>query len=128
MSDKKKKDGGINIDLGLGGLFNGIEKLVDLAGKLQDAGGEINKEGSIDLDGLKKGMKGVYGFSVKNATGGKTVVEPFGNIKKTPKDLKLKKFGNLLQMFLMKKTKLWLLLKCRVSVRKTLNWNLKAIF
>ena len=56
MSDKKKKDGGINIDLGLGGLFNGIEKLVDLAGKLQDAGGEINKEGSIDLDGLKKGI------------------------------------------------------------------------
>jgi len=89
MSDKKKNDSGINIDLGLGGLFNGIEKLVDLASKLQEAGGEINKEGNIDLDGLKKGMKGVYGFSVKNATGGKTVVEPFGNIKKTPKGPKV---------------------------------------
>jgi len=94
MSDKKKKDGGLNIDLGLGGLgglFDGIGKLVDLAEKLQDAGGEIKKEGSIDLDGLKKGMKGVYGFSVKSAAGGKTVVEPFGNIKKTPKGPKVEK-------------------------------------
>jgi len=30
-------------------------------------------------------MKGVFGFSVKTATGGKSVVESFGNIKKTTK-------------------------------------------
>jgi len=30
-------------------------------------------------------MKGVFGFSVKSAVGGKPVVEPFGNIKRTPK-------------------------------------------
>jgi len=30
-------------------------------------------------------MKGVFGFSVKTAVGGKPIVEPFGNIKKTPK-------------------------------------------
>ena len=29
-------------------------------------------------------MKGVFGVSVKTAVGGKTVVEPFGNVKKTP--------------------------------------------
>jgi len=89
MEEKKKKDESVNIDFGigklsLGGLFEGIEKLVDLAADVKEAGGEIKEEGEIDLSHLKKGMKGVFGFSVKTATGGKPVVEPFGNIKKTP--------------------------------------------
>ena len=89
MEEKKKKDESANIDFGigklsLGGLFEGIEKLVDLAADVKEAGGEIKEEGEIDLSHLKKGMKGVFGFSVKTATGGKPVVEPFGNIKKTP--------------------------------------------
>ncbi len=91
MARKKepKKDESLDIDfgigkIGLGGLFSGIEKLVDLAANLKEAGGEIRKEGEIDLSHLKKGMKGVFGFSVKNMAGGKPVVEPFGNIKKTP--------------------------------------------
>lgn len=79
--------------IGLGGLFSGIEKLIDLAADLSakggEAGGEINKEGEIDLGHLKKGMKGVFGFSVKTAGSGKTIVEPFGNIKKTPKGPKV---------------------------------------
>ncbi|MGD8779219.1 MAG: Hsp20/alpha crystallin family protein [Ignavibacteria bacterium] len=86
----KKEDESFNIDLGignlnLGGIFKGIENLVDLAEKLNKEGGEIKKEGNIDLSHLKKGMNGIFGFSVKTATGGKTVVESFGNIKKTPK-------------------------------------------
>ena len=86
---KGKEDEGLNIDfgigtLGLGGLFKGIENLVDLAAKLKESGGEINKEGEIDLSNLKKGMKGVFGFSVKTAVGGKPVVESFGNVRKTP--------------------------------------------
>lgn len=92
MADKKKTpndDNGFDFDLGigkfnLGGLFKGIEKLVDLSNKINEAGGALNKEGEIDLSHLKNGMKGVFGFSIKTASEGKTVVEPFGNIKKTP--------------------------------------------
>lgn len=91
--ERKKKDKekeGLDVDfgigkLGLGGVFKGVEKLIDLAAQLKEAGGEIKKEGEFDLSHLKEGMKGVFGFSIKTATGGKTVVEPFGNIKKTPK-------------------------------------------
>ena len=92
MAKEKKKDEeeGLDIDFGIGkltvgGLFKGIEKLVDLAAKLEEAGGEIKKEGEIDLSHLKEGMKGVFGFSVRTMAGGKPVVEPFGNIRKTPK-------------------------------------------
>ena len=95
--DKKKKDEeneGFDVDfgmgkLGLGGIFKGIGDLVDMASKLKDAGGEINKEGEIDLSNLKKGMKGVFGVSIKTAVGGKPVVEPFGNVRKTPQGPKV---------------------------------------
>ena len=90
----KKAEDAFNIDFGignlkLGGLFNGIEKLVDLASELEKAGGEIKKEGEIDLGNLKDGMKGVFGFSIKTAMGGRPVVEHFGNIKKTPRGAKV---------------------------------------
>ena len=55
--------------LGFGSLFKGIEKLVDLASKLEQTGA-INREGEMNLDHLKKGMKGVYGFTIKSAVGG----------------------------------------------------------
>ncbi len=84
---EEKED--LNIDLGvgklsLGGIFKGIENLIDLAAKLKEAGGQINREGEVDLSHLKEGMKGVFGFSVKTAVGGEPVVESFGNFKKTP--------------------------------------------
>ncbi|MEI6613435.1 MAG: Hsp20/alpha crystallin family protein [Chrysiogenales bacterium] len=83
--ENKKKVAANGFDFGLGGLLGGIEKLVDLAQKLQESGGEVKKEGEFDLSHLKKDMKGVFGFSVKSMAGGKPIVEPFGNIKKTPK-------------------------------------------
>jgi HSP20 family protein len=75
--------------LGLGGLFKGIEKLIDLAGKVTEEGGEVQKEGTIDLEHLKKGMKGVYGFTIKSVVGEGPKVETFGNIKKTPEGPKV---------------------------------------
>jgi len=82
---KKREDEGLNIDFGLGGLFKGIENLIDLATEIGKESGEIKKEGKIDLSHLKEGMKGVYGFSIKTAMGGGPIFESFGNIKKTPK-------------------------------------------
>ena len=83
----KKDDAGFDL-FGLGGLFKGIEKLVDLAGKLEENGG-ISKEGEINFDHPKKGMKGVYGFTINTAGGGIPKVETFGNIKKTPEGPKV---------------------------------------
>ena len=83
MTKKKKmEEEGLDIDLGIGrlsigGLFKGIEKLIDLAAELEETGGEIKKEGEIDLSHLKKVMKWVFGFSIKTAVGGKSIVEPF---------------------------------------------------
>ncbi len=69
----------------LGGLFTGIEKLVDLATHLKEEEGEIKKEGEIDLSQIKEGMKGIFGVSIKSGLGGKPIFESFGNIKKTTK-------------------------------------------
>jgi len=88
-NQKEGKKSEVDFDLfGLGGLFKGIEKLVDLAGKLEDKGG-ISKEGEINFDHLRKGMKGVYGFTINTAGGGSPKVETFGNIRKTPEGPKV---------------------------------------
>jgi len=86
--NKDKKEEAAFELFGLGGLFKGIEKLVDLAGKLEEKGG-ISKEGEINFDHLRKGMKGVYGFTINTAGGGSPKVETFGNIKKTPEGPKV---------------------------------------
>lgn len=86
--NKEKKDEAAFELFGLGGLFKGIEKLVDLAGKLEEKSG-ISKEGEFNLDHIKKGMKGVYGFTINTAGGGAPKVETFGNIKKTPEGPKV---------------------------------------
>jgi len=74
--------------INLGGLFKGFGKLVDLAEKLEEAGGEMKKQGEFKVKGMKD-LKGVYGFSIKTGIGkdGREtpIVEPFGNIKKTPR-------------------------------------------
>ena len=82
---KQNKD--LDFGFNLGGIFEGIEKLIDLAAEVKKQGGEINKEGNInfDLGNIKKGATGVYGFSIKTAASGEPVVESFGNIRNTPK-------------------------------------------
>jgi HSP20 family protein len=53
-----------NKDLGFGGLFKGLENLIELATKLQENKGILNEEGEMNI---KKGMKGVYGFTINTA-------------------------------------------------------------
>jgi HSP20 family protein len=91
MNENGNKDQNQDSDFdlfGLGSLFKGIEKLVDLADKLEEKGG-VSSEGKINLDHLKKGMKGVYGFTINTAGGGRPKVKTFGNIKKTPEGPKV---------------------------------------
>jgi len=91
MAKEKKKKGEkpTKIDFGLGkigfgGLFTGIGNLIDLAAKLAEEGKELKKEFK-GVTPTGKEFKGVYGFSVKTLADGKPIVEPFGNIKRTPK-------------------------------------------
>lgn len=84
--EKKKVKEKEGLDIGplgasFGGLFKGLEGLIDLAAKAAEKHGEIKKEG--DIKGLGKGAKGVYGFSIRTLAGG-PVIERFGNIRETP--------------------------------------------
>lgn len=84
----KREPKGFDFGIGkisLGGLVEGMEKLFDLANRLKEAGGEVVKEGEIDLSNIKKGMKAMYGISLKGTVGGKPIIETFGNVKHTPK-------------------------------------------
>jgi HSP20 family protein len=84
MTKKEEKDE-IEIDFGVGkisfgGLFKGLGNLIDLASKMSEEG--VEKRGEIK--GLPKGVKGVYGFSIRTLAG-KPVIESFGNIRETAK-------------------------------------------
>lgn len=70
--------------LGLGGLFRGLGDLLEKVGELAETGQELRREGTIDGLGGKKGVQGVYGFTVKFGGLGRDPVrvEPFGNLKK----------------------------------------------
>lgn len=82
VMEKRERKSGINIDLGLGGIFRGIGSLIDLASELAEKGeSETVKEGQIGDD---KGLKAVYGFSVKLGSGGRPTVQQFGNIRGEP--------------------------------------------
>ena len=85
MTEKEKKEKekkeGIDFGMGLGGIFEGIGNLIESVSKISGEG--ISKTGEIK--GLGDKVKGVYGFTISTLAGGKSKVEPFGNIKKTPK-------------------------------------------
>lgn len=89
MTEKKKKKEKeeFDVDFGLGkitfgGVFKGISDLIDLASKLSEEGKEIRKEGEVKIG---REIRGVYGLNIRTMTGGKPVIETFGNIKKTPR-------------------------------------------
>ncbi len=88
--EKAKKDEGIDIDFGLGGIFKGLTNLIDAATKLAEKGDELSKTGEIRFKGLDKikglkDLKGVYGIRIRTMADGRPSVQSFGNIKKTPK-------------------------------------------
>jgi len=91
MTEKKKKEEKekeeFKVDFGIGkltfgGLFKGINNLIDMASKLSDAAGEIKETGEMKLG---KEIKGMYGFNIRTIAGGTPKVETFGNIKETPR-------------------------------------------
>jgi len=85
---KREKESHIE-DLGLGSMFRSLGGFLDLLSNLteqsdQDGGGvsrpgEISRSGEIGNE--KKGVKAVYGFSVKLGGGGKPHIEQFGNVR-----------------------------------------------
>jgi HSP20 family protein len=82
---KKEENDKVEINFGMGkisfgGLFKGLGNLIDLASKLSEEG--VEKRGEIE--GLPKGARGVYGFSIRTLAG-KPVIESFGNIRETAK-------------------------------------------
>ena len=85
--DKEKKEDkkpGIDFGVGLGGIFEGIGNLVDSVSKIAEEGkGIVDEHG--ELKGLGDKVQGVYGVTIRTMGSGESKVEPFGNIKKTPK-------------------------------------------
>lgn len=73
------------VGLGFGGLLEGIQKLVDAAAKLKDAGG-VSQTGEFSIPGLGEKGKGLFGFSIRTMADGQgsgVKVQPFGDIHKT---------------------------------------------
>ena len=73
---------GIEVEIGLGGLFKGVSGLLDLVSKMLEEGREeVTRVGEKEVLGGKG--KAVYGFSIRVGLGGKPVIESFGNVRAT---------------------------------------------
>jgi HSP20 family protein len=90
QKDENKKDEGkiaVDLNLGklsLGGLFQGIENVIDLVSKMEEVGERQGKREETFTSPSGR-VNAVYGFSVKTNLGGNATVEPFGNVRKTSK-------------------------------------------
>ena len=62
----------------VGGLFKGLGKFINLAEKVEEAGGKIEKKGEIR--GKEGKVRGIYGFSIGTLEG-RPRIQTFGNIK-----------------------------------------------
>ena len=74
----------------VGGFIKGLGKFIDLAERVEAAGGEIKKTGEIK--GLGKDMRGIYGFSVRTGIEEKPKFQTFGNIKPTGKKTEKRRY------------------------------------
>jgi HSP20 family protein len=85
MAEAKDKKGpgrrtSMRPEAGAGGILQGLTDLIQSLGELAEKGTELSKTSQF---GERKGLSGVYGFSVKFGAGGQGLkVEPFGNIAK----------------------------------------------
>lgn len=81
-----EKKVGLDLRLGkmsFGDLIQGIGSFMDLVSRMEEAGEEEKRlEGEITSPSGH--VKAVYGFSIKEGLGGRPIVEPFGNVKRTP--------------------------------------------
>lgn len=88
-TEKEKNRPEIDVEVSakglLGGFFKGLGHLMDLADKVTQEGGKIEKTGEFGIKG-QKDMNGVYGFTIRTMTGpggiARPVVRPFGDISK----------------------------------------------
>ena len=91
MTQAKRKrreagEGEVHVDLGLGNLFKGLGEFLDVVSDLAEKQETlVTRQGEFKVKGLGDRAKGVYGFSVRTASGGIPKVERFGNIHRTDK-------------------------------------------
>ena len=73
------------LEVGLGGIFKGIENILQMAAKVAESGEGAVKTGEFTIPGLGDKAKGIFGFSIKTMGVGQdqVKVEPFGNIRET---------------------------------------------
>ena len=86
MAKEKKpaeSAGKVGADFGLGGIFKGIENLLQMASKAAESGEGSAKASEFTIPGLGDKAKGIFGFSIKTLGQDQVKVEPFGNIRET---------------------------------------------
>ncbi|HKZ15887.1 MAG TPA: Hsp20/alpha crystallin family protein [Geobacteraceae bacterium] len=74
-----------NAGSGFSGILNGLTDLAEKLQEMSEKGETLSKTGEFTVPGKGKGMKGVYGFTMRTGLGeqqDRVRVEPFGNIKR----------------------------------------------
>ncbi len=77
-----KREAESGAEIGLGGLFKGIGDFIDLLADMAEKS-ETLRSRAGEIEGLPKGMKGVYGFNVRMGLEGGPQVQQFGNVRTT---------------------------------------------
>lgn len=83
MSKRKDLPEDINSNLDFGSLFKGLGSFVNLVNKMCEEGkSEITRTGGITGLDNSKGLRGIYGFTIKTCSDGSPRIQQFGNLKK----------------------------------------------
>ena len=81
---KKDEEVRVPVGFGLGGILDGIQKLVETAAKLKESGG-VSQSGEFSVPGLGEKGKGIFGFSIRTMAEDDNQgvqVRPLGNMHK----------------------------------------------